>query len=617
MHRVVLRSRLRTLAAGNPAFGSSRGCLRREFASKASISASHDVQERNRRRGAVADVSKRNLEKNIAAGGVKQAWVLWKRELSDVAKTSGSTVAGTPSSSKAEKKKKGKKQQGLAAWLWDQALHLWHGCRLLAMNARIAYKLKNQVLAGNKLTRREQFLLETTTKDLLRLLPFSLFVIIPGAELLLPVALAIFPGLIPSTFETGAQVRKNKIMRNLHNGVKRRRMFEFMVARMVMKDKLQDNPRRTQLLKAALDGSVISADDIRELAHNFDDDGPLGFNNLPKYVVSDLCQIMDVDSWLSWLERQVLPKKWHSVRLRFQVQKEFEKRLEDDKCLADTDLHSLTIQELERENDRRRMRWYGPPEVLIKQLEDWLSLSLDPDIPSHALLFIQPCASDSDVMLNFLSQEERDHILGLDKFSDTKTYRQLRAVTDAARSAEAKAKEQQKAAVEAKAKEQQKAMEQPKAPTMEQVTAAPTMAETLEEEKVETVDTTVSSDERLEISVMEEDLDDLRDHITKVSEEEQAAQEEQEALQEMGKYLSRFTDEELDAMFDTCNATDGQVNVAELEKAFRDKVAATEDDVIASGEHIKSVLDRFDFNDSGTIGREDYQSFVSRCRAGR
>jgi len=40
-----------------------------------------------------------------------------------------------------------------------------------------------------------------TTTDLFRLLPMSVFVIVPFMELLLPVALKLFPNMLPSTFE--------------------------------------------------------------------------------------------------------------------------------------------------------------------------------------------------------------------------------------------------------------------------------------------------------------------------------------------------------------------------------------------------------------------------------
>lgn len=38
-------------------------------------------------------------------------------------------------------------------------------------------------------------------QDLGRLVPFSVFIIVPFAELLLPVALKLFPNLLPSTYE--------------------------------------------------------------------------------------------------------------------------------------------------------------------------------------------------------------------------------------------------------------------------------------------------------------------------------------------------------------------------------------------------------------------------------
>merc|ERR1719478_66711 len=114
------------------------------------------------------------------------------------------------------------------------------------------------------------------------------------------------------------------------------------------------------------------------------------------------------------------------------------------------DLYTLTQQELERENERRRMRWYGPKESLRQQLEDWLSLSLDPTVPDHLLLFLKPCASTADILLDFLSSEERSHILGLTKYADTPMYNLLRMHTDQAARDAQKAMEAAKQAKGAK-----------------------------------------------------------------------------------------------------------------------------------------------------------------------
>jgi LETM1 and EF-hand domain-containing protein 1 len=43
--------------------------------------------------------------------------------------------------------------------------------------------------------------LQRTVQDLARLVPFSVFIIVPFAELLLPFALKFFPNMLPSTYE--------------------------------------------------------------------------------------------------------------------------------------------------------------------------------------------------------------------------------------------------------------------------------------------------------------------------------------------------------------------------------------------------------------------------------
>jgi hypothetical protein len=43
--------------------------------------------------------------------------------------------------------------------------------------------------------------LRRTTQDLLRLIPFAVFIVVPFMEFLLPVALKLFPNMLPSTFE--------------------------------------------------------------------------------------------------------------------------------------------------------------------------------------------------------------------------------------------------------------------------------------------------------------------------------------------------------------------------------------------------------------------------------
>jgi LETM1 and EF-hand domain-containing protein 1 len=95
----------------------------------------------------------------------------------------------------------------VAAWsgLVHFVKHMYVGSKLLGKNVRIASSLLARSAMGRKLIRREEKLLLRTVSDLGRLIPFSFFVIVPFMELLLPVALKMFPNLLPSTFEQGDQ----------------------------------------------------------------------------------------------------------------------------------------------------------------------------------------------------------------------------------------------------------------------------------------------------------------------------------------------------------------------------------------------------------------------------
>lgn len=98
--------------------------------------------------------------------------------------------------------------------VWDELVHYYHGFRLLFMDVKISSGLVWRVLNGNTLTRREYRLLTRTVGDLFRLVPFSVFIIVPFMELLLPVFIKLFPGMLPSTFQTTIE-KEDKIKQNL------------------------------------------------------------------------------------------------------------------------------------------------------------------------------------------------------------------------------------------------------------------------------------------------------------------------------------------------------------------------------------------------------------------
>ena len=86
----------------------------------------------------------------------------------------------------------------------EVVLHYFHGFRLLILDVRVAFRLLLKTIQGHTLTRRESKQFRRTVADMFRIVPFSVFVVIPFMELLLPVYLYFLPNALPSTFLTSS-----------------------------------------------------------------------------------------------------------------------------------------------------------------------------------------------------------------------------------------------------------------------------------------------------------------------------------------------------------------------------------------------------------------------------
>merc|ERR1712013_871807 len=115
-----------------------------------------------------------------------------------------------------EKKKKEEVavKKSLGERVMAELKHYYSGFKLLFLDVKISSKIIWKTVHGKTLSRRENRQLVRTVSDLFRLVPFSVFIIVPFMELLLPVALKLFPGMLPSTF-TSADDRENKMRRAL------------------------------------------------------------------------------------------------------------------------------------------------------------------------------------------------------------------------------------------------------------------------------------------------------------------------------------------------------------------------------------------------------------------
>lgn len=83
----------------------------------------------------------------------------------------------------------------------NELKHYYHGFRLLALEVRLSSRYLWRVARGHSLMRRERQQLVRTVSDLFRLLPFSVFIIVPFMEFALPLFIKLFPNMLPSTFK--------------------------------------------------------------------------------------------------------------------------------------------------------------------------------------------------------------------------------------------------------------------------------------------------------------------------------------------------------------------------------------------------------------------------------
>lgn len=87
----------------------------------------------------------------------------------------------------------------------NELKHYYHGFRLLALETRLSSRYIWRLACGHTLTRRERQQMIRTFSDLLRLVPFSFFIIVPFMEFALPIFIKIFPGMLPSTFQEASK----------------------------------------------------------------------------------------------------------------------------------------------------------------------------------------------------------------------------------------------------------------------------------------------------------------------------------------------------------------------------------------------------------------------------
>jgi LETM1 and EF-hand domain-containing protein 1, mitochondrial len=271
--------------------------------------------------------------------------------------------------------KKEEKKLTLAQKIKKEIMHYWDGTKLLATEVRISIRLALKMAAGYELSRRENRQLQRTVQDLARLVPFSVFIIVPFAELLLPVALKLFPNLLPSTYE--GQKSKDTKATNLR--ATRKEVSNFL--RETLKETgLPLSPATAQreefaefFRKVRATGEAPTAEDVIKVCKIFKDD--LTLDNLSRPQLVGMCRYMNLNTFGT------------DMMLRYQIRHRMRQIKRDDKAISFEGVDSLSVPELQMACASRGIRTHGvSPGRLRDDLQCWLDLRLKYGVPSTLLV---------------------------------------------------------------------------------------------------------------------------------------------------------------------------------------------------------------------------------------
>lgn len=287
----------------------------------------------------------------------------------EVSKTATATATTTTTKSENEltvaKPKKSVRQR-----IWDEIVHYYHGFRLLFIDTAISSKLLWRVLNGKTLTRRENKQLQRTTSDLFRLIPFSVFIIVPFMELLLPVFIKFFPGMLPSTFQT-AKDQQDRLRQSLTVRLEVAKFLQQTLGQMPVQHNEHSSEEAKQFEtffnKVRSNTEHVSSDDIIKFAKRFDDE--ITLDSLTREQLAALCRVLELNTIGT------------TMLLRFQLRLKLRSLATDDRVIAREGVDSLNLFELQQACKSRGMRAYGlTAERLRFQLKEWIDLSLNEQV---------------------------------------------------------------------------------------------------------------------------------------------------------------------------------------------------------------------------------------------
>ncbi|OMJ79877.1 hypothetical protein SteCoe_20023 [Stentor coeruleus] len=282
----------------------------------------------------------------------------------------------------------------------SEALKTWKYCKIIYRDGK--WFLKKQLkmkFFDESITIKERHKMTATKSDLLKMIPFSFFIIVPGAELTLPIFLYLFPNMIPSAFISKTKEEKKIIHMLDSRNTYAEYLYKFMIAK-AGSDK--GNKKLVDLLLK--DPQSLSKPCLVE--HQKEFRRLFRFNDMDTHTLINVCRLLTiepltgfkligkliVDPYLrlksritkdhkidSWIPQNIILDSISRFIILYQLLSHIKRIREDDYLLLVDDYDDISMESIIKCCRERAIETESTTNSRVyEELKEWVTFSTNP-----------------------------------------------------------------------------------------------------------------------------------------------------------------------------------------------------------------------------------------------
>ena len=282
----------------------------------------------------------------------------------------------------------------------SEALKTWKFCKVVYRDGNWLFKKKYRMMFQDESANIKEIHKMTNTKiDLLKMIPFSFFIIVPGAELTLPLCLYLFPNMIPTTFVSKTKEEK-KIVHLLDARNSYADHLHTFMLKQIHELKIDDKEFNSFIKN---DAQKLSRDDLIEFHEIFRK--AFNFTQMDAETLLCVCRLLTMEPWTgfkvlgraifdpyymlkgylkktsydSWTPNNYFCEEFSRILILFQLKLYLKRIRDEDYYLLLEDLKDLDKETLIKSCRERAIETENTNDKKMKkELSDWVKFSTHP-----------------------------------------------------------------------------------------------------------------------------------------------------------------------------------------------------------------------------------------------